>query len=343
MKRATIDDVARRAGVSKATVSAVLNHKNVVRSETRTTILKVIKDLHYRPRPSARSLKRVTADRRSIDVLIRELDNPFYSTVALGVMQFASEKGYMALVTSSEGSHAREEEITQAFSGREVKGAIIAPVLQGTAEIEHLFRLKMINFPFVLLEKVAGIRANVVGVDNVKAIHEAVSYLITNGHRRILHFAGPDHASHTYERIAGFKRAFLESSLAFANDLIVPTGAHLQSGYDTCLAYFRSIPRAQHPTAIVCYNDLVALGVMSALHDLRIAVPDAVSVVGYDDIPFARHVPVKLTTVRVPMMELGRKATEILIRHIESARLLPEEDVVLDAELVVRDSTRPVT
>lgn len=342
MKRATIDDVARRAGVSKATVSAVLNHKNVVRAETRTAILKVIKDLQYRPRPSARTLKRTAGARRSIDVLVRELDNPFYSTVALGVMQCASEKGYMVLVTSSEGSHAREEEITQAFSGREVRGAIIAPVLQGTAEIEHLFRLKMINFPFVLLEKVAGIRANVVGVDNVKAIHEAVKYLIRGGHRRIVHFSGPSHASHTYERIDGFKRGFLESALAFSSELVVPTGAHLQSGYDACLEYFKGIPRSQRPTAIVCYNDLVALGVMSALHDLRVPVPEAVSVVGYDDIPFAGHAPVKLTTVRVPMLELGRKASEILIRHIESPHPLPEEDVVLDAELVVRESTKPL-
>lgn len=338
MKKVTIDDVARRAEVSKATVSAVLNHKNVVRSDTRRLVLKAIKELRYRPRPSARTLKNNTA-RPTIHLLIRELDNPFYSTLALGVIEYASEKGYLVSVTSSEGSHAREEEITQAFSHRETKGAIIAPVLQGTAEIEHLFWMKMVNFPFVLLENVAGIQANVVAIDNIKAMHRAVKYLIANGHKRIVHFAGPDHASHTYERVTGFKRAYTESDLAFTSDLVVPVGAHLESGYEKCLAYFRKLKPADYPTAIVGYNDLVALGVMSALHKLGISVPGTVSVMGNDDIPVSEHFPISLTTIRAPMRGMGRKAAEILIRNIESPTLLPVENVVLDAELVVREST----
>lgn len=341
MKKATIDDVARRAGVSKATVSAVLNHKNVVRSDTRRSILKAIKELHYRPHPSARSLKRTATDRGSIVLLIRELDNPFYTTIVLGVMQYASEKGYGVVVTSSEGSHALEEQITHSFSHREIKGAVIVPILEGTAEIEHLFRLKMINFPFVLLENVKGIQANVVSIDNSKAMHEAMKYLICSGHSKIVHFAGPNHSSHTYERIEGFKQAYMESSIAFRNDMIIPTGAHLESGYKTCLEYFQNRSRDEYPTAIVCYNDLVALGVMSALDDMNINVPDTVSVVGNDDIPFSEHVAVKLTTIRVPMLNMGRKAAEILIKNIESPTPLPVENVVLDAELIVRESTKP--
>ena len=342
MKPATIDDVARHAGVSKATVSAVLNHKDVVRPITRRSVLKAIKELHYRPRPSARNLKKPSSDRGNIVLLIRELDNPFYTSIVLGVMQYASEKGYVVVVSSSEGDHALEEHITHGFSHREVKGAVIAPVLEGSAEIEHLFRLKMINFPFVLLEDVSGIQANVVSIDNSKAMHVAMKYLISNGHSKIVHFAGPDHSSHTHERIEGFKNAYMESALAFSDDLIVPTGAHLENGYKVCLEYFGKRDRGDYPTAIVCYNDLVALGVMSALNDMRIAVPETVSVVGNDDIPFAEHVPVKLTTIRAPMHELGRRAAEILIRHIESPAPLPVENVVLDAALIIRESTRPL-
>jgi LacI family transcriptional regulator len=342
MKRVTIDDVARRAQVSKATVSAVLNHKNVVRPETREQILKAISDLQYRPRPSARVLRSLATERGSIQLLIRELDNPFYSTLALGVMQRASELGYLVVITSSEGSHAREEEITRVFSHREIKGAIIAPVLQGTAEIDHLFRLKMINFPFVLLENVPGIQANVVAIDNIGAMLDAMRYLINIGHTRIVHFAGPDHASHADERIQGFKRAYMESSLAFTEELIVPTGAHLESGYETSLAYFANRPTDEYPSAIVCYNDLVAIGVMSALQRLMIPVPTVVSVIGSDDIPLAEHLPVRLTTIRAPMLDLGRKAAEILIRNIEAQTPLPLENVVLDASLVVRESTMAI-
>lgn len=339
MKKVTIDDVAERAGVSKGTVSAVINDKNTVTAETRKAVLSAMKELHYRPRGSARNLKN-TSSQQSIGLLIRELDNPFYTAIALGVIAYASSKGYMVLIASSEGNHNYEEQITNSFSKKDIKGAIIAPVLEGTAEIEHLFRLKVINFPFVLLENVKGILANVVSIDNIKAIKQAVKYLIDNGHSKIVHFAGPKHASHTYERIDGFRRAYSESNFAYNNDMIVSTGAHFEDGYRKCLEYFHERNREDFPTAIVCYNDLVALGVMAALTEMKIKIPDDVSVVGNDDIPFARRIPVPLTTIRAPIAELGKKAAEILIRNIDSHKPLSIEKVVLDAEYVIRKSTR---
>jgi DNA-binding LacI/PurR family transcriptional regulator len=340
VKKATIDDVARRAGVSKGTVSAVINDKNTVQMQTREAVLAAMKELNYRPRGSARNLKNPATKYNSIGLLIRELDNPFYTGIALGVIEYASSKGYLVLIASSEGDHRYEEKITQSFSRKDIKGAIIAPVLEGTAEIEHLFRLKMINFPFVLLENVRGIHANVVSIDNIRAMKEAMKYLIDNGHSRIVHFAGPKHASHTYERIDGFRRAYSESHFAFNSDMIIPTGAHLEDGHRKCLEYFHNRDRDDFPTAIVCYNDLVALGVMAALSEMNIRVPDEVSVVGNDDIPFSRHIPVDLTTIRAPMRELGKKAAEILIKNIESPESLAIENVVLHAEFLIRESTK---
>jgi LacI family transcriptional regulator len=340
VKKVTIDDVAKRAGVSNGTVSAVINEKNIVKSETRKAVLNAMKELNYRPRGSARNLKNTAAEHSSIGLLIRELDNPFYTAIALGVMEYASSKGYLVIIASSEGDHTYEEKITQSFSDKDIKGAIIAPVLEGTAEIEHLFRLKMINFPFVLLENVKGIQANVVSIDNSRAMKEAMKYLIDNGHSRIVHFAGPKHASHTYERIDGFRRAYSESHFAYNNDMIISTGAHLEDGYKKCLEYFHNRNREDFPTAIVCYNDLVALGAMAALSELKIRVPEEISVLGNDDISFSKHIPVQLTTIRAPMFELGRKAAEVLIRNIESPEPLSMENVVLHAEFVVRKSTR---
>lgn len=340
MSKVTIDDVARRAGVSKGTVSAVINGKNTVHLETRQAVLGAMKELNYRPRGSARNLKNPTTGSASIGLLVRELDNPFYTGIALGVMEHANSKGYFVLIASSEGDHTYEEKITQSFSGKDIKGAIIAPVLEGTAEIEHLFRLKMINFPFVLLENVKGIQANVVSIDNIQAMKDAMKYLIDNGHSKIMHFAGPRHASHTYERIDGFRRAYSESHFAFNSDMIIPAGAHLEDGHRTCLEFFKNRRREDFPTAIICYNDLVALGVMAALTEMNINVPGEVSVVGNDDIPFTRHIPVDLTTIHAPIRELGRKAAEILIKNIESPVPLKIENVVLHAEFVVRESTR---
>lgn len=339
MKKVTIDDVARRASVSKGTVSAVINEKNTVTAETRRAVLSAMKDLNYRPRGSARNLKNASAE-HCIGLLIRELDNPFYTAIALGVMEYANSKGYLVLIASSEGSHANEEQITRSYSNKDIKGAIIAPVLEGTAEIEHLFRLKMINFPFVLLETVKGIQSHVVSIDNIKAMKTAVKYLIDNGHSKILHLAGPRHASHTYERIDGFRRAFSESHFACSNDMIISTGAHFEDGYRKCLEYFREKCPDQFPTAIVCYNDLVALGAIAALTEMKIKIPEDVSVVGNDDITFTRNIPVPLTTIRAPMYELGKKAAGILIGAIEAQEPMPIEKVVMDAEFVVRKSTR---
>jgi LacI family transcriptional regulator len=338
MKKTTIGDVAHRAEVSLGTVSAVMNGKDTVKPETRALVLRTMKELNYRPRGSARNLKN-THDANTICLLIREFDNPFYTALALGVTEYARGKGYLVLVASSEGDHAQEEKITNSFSSKDIKGAIIAPVLEGTAEIEHLFKLKMLNFPFVLLEQVKGLQANVVSINNILAMKEAMKYLMDNGHSRILHFAGPTHASHTYERIDGFRRAYSESLFAFSEDMIVSTGAHMDDGYKKCHEYFCGKHREDFPTAIVCYNDLVAIGVMAALTELNIKIPDEISVVGNDDIPFARHVPVQLMTVRAPMYELGRKATEILIKNIEASDQLPVANMVLDAEFIVREST----
>jgi DNA-binding LacI/PurR family transcriptional regulator len=260
--------------------------------------------------------------------------------IAKGVLEYAKSKGYLVIISSSEGDHTFEEKIIQGFSGKDIKGAIIAPVLEGTAEIEHLFSLKMINFPFVLLENVSGIQANVVSIDNIKAMKDAMKYLFAIGHSRIVHFSGPKHASHTYERIDGFRQAFSESHFVFSSDMIISTGAHLEDGYKKCLEYFQNRDHDNFPTAIVCYNDLVALGVISALNEMNIKIPDEISVVGNDDIPFARHIPVQLTTIRAPMFELGRKATEILIKNIESPKPLQIENVVFKAEFIVRQSSK---
>jgi LacI family transcriptional regulator len=340
VKRVTIQDVARRAGVSLGTVSAVINEKNTVKPETRKSVLAAVKELNYRPWGGARDVGGRTQRLRTISLLVRELDNPFYTAIALGAMKFASAKGWLVFIASSEGDHSYEELITESFLGKHINGAIIAPVLEGNAEIEHLFRLRRLNFPFVLLENVKGIQANVVSIDNIRAMKDAVKYLIETGHSQIVHFAGPKHASHTFERIDGFHRAYSESSLVFHNDMVISAGARLDDGYKKCLEFFRNRKRSDFPTAIVCYNDLVALGVISALNELHIRVPDEISVVGNDDISISSQTPVQLTTIRAPLFELGSKAAELLIENIEAHEPLAIQNMKLNAELIVRDSTR---
>ena len=317
MKKITIEDVAKKAGVSKGTVSAVINAKTSVKPETRDIILKVMKESNFRPKGVARNLKNGTQD-KSIGIIIKDLNYPFYTAVASGAKEYANTKGYSVIITSSDDNHECEKKLSYLFSTKDIKGIIIAPVVEGTAEIEHLFKLKMINYPFVLLEDVKGIQANVVAINNIRAIKKAVKYLIESGHTKIVHFAGPPQSSHTQERIEGFRHAFSESPLIFDKEMIVSIGSHYDECYGKVMKYFKSKSRKDYPTAVVCFNDQQALAVMTVLKKMDIKVPDDISIIGSDDIYYAEIYPVPLTTIRAPQNEIGKRAAEILIRNIES-------------------------
>jgi DNA-binding LacI/PurR family transcriptional regulator len=340
MKRATITDVARQAGVSKATVSAVLNESGVVRGTTRDRVLSVIELLNYRPtQPVGRADARKS---RSIGLLIKELDNPYYADVALGVRSHAAERGYTMLVASSEGVYEAERRAVELLQSKDVDGLIATPVLDEHADLSHFFELKRRNFPFVLLEQVRGVPASLVDVDNAEASRRAVEFLIGAGHVRIVHFAGPSYSTHSEERIDGVRRACSASRLIFTDHDIITAGAHLEDGYRAGLAYFAARPHDDRPTAVSCYNDLVALGLCRALAELRIRVPDDVSVVGFDDIPLNEYLSFPLTTVRMPKFRMGQLAAQMLVRQIESNAVVPPQKVFLEAELVVRATTRAI-
>ena len=158
----------------------------------------------------------------------------------------------------------------------------------------------------------------------------------------IVHFAGPDYSKHSGERIEGVRRAFSESHLIFdSNSMIINTGDSIEAGYQTALAYF-SDQGTDHPTGVTCYNDLVALGLMKALRELGLRVPEEVSIIGFDDISLLDYLPVPLTTVHVPIREMGRRAAELLLKQIETQQTAPQEKIYLETELVVRGTTRPV-
>lgn len=338
-KEITIGDIAKRAGVSKGTVSAVLNEKKIVKSSTREYILNIIKELNYRPKGFARNLKYGDAG-KCIGIIVKELNYPFFTTIAEGAKEYANSKGYSLIIASSDYSHESEKNITNLFLTKDIRGAIIAPIVEGDSEIEHLFKLKGLNYPFVLLADVKGIVSNVVEIDNRRAIKKAVEYLIKNGHKKIVHFAGPPESAHTNERIEGFHNAFSESPLAFNKGMIVPIGAHAEVSYEKTIKYFKGKNRKDYPTAIVCFNDLQALAVMNALRDLNIKIPKDISIIGNDDIHYAEIYSVPLSTIRSPQKEIGKKAAEILIRNIESKTVVPIERIILDTELIVRKSTR---
>lgn len=339
--KTTIKDVAERAGVSSATVSNVINDKGKVSEGTRRKVLEAIEELNYRPNASAqRRLQK--SSRKSIGLVIKELHNPYFADVIIGAQNRANEKGYSTMVSTSEGQRMMEKNVVDLFVEKDVDGIIINPLLDRDADLSHLFDLKRRNIPFVLLERVHGLKSNLVDVDNVQAATEVTNYLLDLGHERIIHFAGPEYSMHSDERIEGFRHAFFESELVYSDDFVVRAGAHLEEGYETGMNYFRNRPADERPTAVTCYNDLVAIGLLRALRELDIDVPGEVSVTGFDNVKTCDYAPVPLTTMGVPTREMGASAVDVLIRQIEGSKEHEPEVVNLQAEMTIRSSTAPV-
>jgi len=342
-RRATMDDVARLADVSKATVSAVLNSTFHVGDTTRERVLGAIAQLNYRAQHAPRGRGR--AERRSsLGVVIKEVDNPYYAEVVLGARDVAEEAGYALTVASSEGQHEAERRAVNALRANGIEGIMLTPVLDETADLAHLFDLKRRNVPLVLLERVRGLRASLVDVDNVRASRRATDHLIARGHTRLAHFAGPAYSMHSQERIEGVRLASSSASqIVLTDDDIVTTGAHLADGYRAALRYFGSRPAGERATGVTCYNDLVAIGVFRALRELGLRVPDDVSVVGFDDITLAEYAMVPLTTVRMPKRRMGALAAQMLIQQIESHTVLPPRSEMLESEIVERGSVATIS
>ncbi len=326
--------------MSKATVSAVINDSGPVRDSTRDRVRAAIDALNYRRAPAAGAAS-LRQKGRCIALVIKEIDNPYYGEIIAAARAQARTSGYTLLVVSSEGEYDAERRAVDVLQAKDVDGLIVTPVLDEQTDLSHLFELKRRNFPFVLLEEIRGVQASLVDVDNVEGSRLAVAHLIELGHTRIAHFAGPSYSTHSMQRVDGVHRACSASRLIFTEDDVVPAGAHLEDGYRCGLEFFRGRPASKRPTAVSCYNDLVALGLCRALTELGLHVPEDVSVVGFDDISLLAYLPLPLTTVRIPKAEMGRTATQMLVRQVESNEIVRPRKVFLDAELVVRASTAP--
>jgi DNA-binding LacI/PurR family transcriptional regulator len=342
--RPTIQDVADLAGVSKATVSAVLNDKGTVKESTRVDVLGAMRELNYRPQPAARR-RLASQGLRSVGFVLREIANPYYAEIITGAESYLRERGYITLVAASEGDFKAEQRIISLFTLKDLDGILLTPVMDNETDLSHIFDLKRRNVRFVLLEEIRGIQANLVDVDNIEGAKSAARHLIDLGHVHIVHFAGPEYSLHSEERVDGVRSAYSESHLVFSGDLVVRAGDSLEDGYRTGLQYFRQRPPDDRPTAVTCYNDLCALGLCRALDELGLRVPEDISVVGYDDLQIIHYLPSasRLTSVRVPKFEVGRTAAEILHQEIENANPGPPRKVYLQAQLIVRESTAPPT
>lgn len=328
----TMHEVAEEAGVSIATVSRVINGNSSVSKPMELAVQKAMKKLHYHPSSLARSLK--TNRTMSVGVLVPLLEHPGYSRMASGVEKALFENGYRGLICNSEEDEQRENAYIKMLLQQRVDGIIINT---SARDPKYLKELKRNNVPIVLFDRtIEGVDCNQVFCDNSRGGYTGVEHLAKLGHRRVGLLAAPTYPEVMKRRLAGARQAMLDYEMDDDPNLVQNLDSQLfDMGYK---AGARLLQMENPPTAIFSLTDVTAVGLLHAAFELGIRVPDDLSVVGYDDLPIASYMTPTLTTVRQPLLEMGKKAVELLFKSIEDPDARSER-AVLQTNLVVRNST----
>lgn len=330
--KATITDVAGRAGVSIKTVSRVVNNEPNVRASTRDKVLRAAKALRYQPNPSARGL----AGNKSFSLgLLYEAPHEFsYVKNALdGVFRTCQTEGYSLLMRPC-NEDLKIDDVHQFLMQTRVDGVILTAPIGDNTGVTHL--LTELEVPFAqIAPKKTHPDWTSVQCNDADACYGMTEYLLSLGHRRIGFIKGhPDHGA-TMNRLAGYKRCLKAYGVAFDRRLVRQGYFDFESGKSCAYKLLECEPR---PTAIFASNDDMAAGVIFAAHDLGLSVPRDVSIAGFDDTPTASHTWPPLTTIKQPIVEMASQATRMLIHKLRGAEDTDHEEV-FDCNLIVRSST----
>jgi len=342
MNRPTQVDVARRAGVSRATVSYVLNRvangRVPISDETRRRVLHAIKELGYEPDARAQALR--SGNTKTIALIIPDLRNPHFCEYATGIEEAARASGYHMLLSSTALNNEYAVDIFKDLARRRIDGLILASsfILESEEAQATLDQVRKRGLPIVELSDNYGVDA--VAADYRNATMEGMDYLFSLGHRRIgLIYGVGGVGGHELadDRLEAYRASLTAASLPIGSDLIVECGPTIEDGYQASLKLLGLAPR---PTAIIAINDLLAIGALRATVDSGLQVPKDISFVSYDDIPMANYFVPRLTTVTKDALTLGRKAFEILLARIQNPDL-PRQLIHSPAKLIIRESTGP--
>lgn len=328
----TMKDVARRAGVSVATVSRVINDTGFVSDELRERVEQVMTELKYRPSNVARSLRRQQT--QTVAVVVPQLNQPFFSTLTFAIQQHLFEQGYYTFTCSTMESEDDEAAYIEMLLGQRVDGVIVAPTGRSPANIRRLLQA---DVPVVLVDRdfpeINGIDR--VLFDNRTGGEIGAAHLVDLGHHDIAIVGGPAYSGSIQQRLAGVKRVLaryhIEPHIQTYNDM-----EQFDMGYTAAKEWLTATHR---PTAIFALTDRAAVGVMHAARKLGVSLPNELSVIGFDNIPLATYSLPALTTVAQPIHEIGRHTADLLLNRLQD----PQRDPITRisaAELIVRQSTQ---
>lgn len=328
----TMRDVARLAGVSTSTVSAVLNGVVPVSPERKKRVIDAMVALDYQPDAVARSLK--TGRTNVIGVVVPDITNVFYPEVIRGVEETAQMAGYSVLLCDSrEDPKTEESHLSTLFSHR-VDGVLLACCAASGAQDTMVRR----RFPMVFVDRLPpAVAEGTVSTDNIQAGYIGAKHLLDLGHEHIAIVAGNLGLSPHHDRLEGFRKAMQEAHIAIRDEYMVQGGVQVEDGLS---AGHRLLSLSTPPTAIVASNNNLSLGILQALEDKRISVPEQLSVVGFDDYIWNRYFSPSLTSIAQLTYEMGKRSFELLLQIVNGQEFAVRH-IRIGAELRVRKSTAP--
>lgn len=333
--RWSVRDVARLAGVSVGTVSNVLNNPDVVAPSTQERVRHAIDELGFVRNESARQLR--AGRSRSIGMIVLDVANPFFTDVARGVEELATEAGIAVILCNSDEDAAKEARYLSLLEEQRVQGMLLTPVNGVDPGLE---RLRRRGTPVVLLDRRApGTDLCSVAVDDVLGGRLAVAHLAEAGHRRIAFVGGPDSIQQVRDREEGARRAWSDAGRDPGTLALIRSSGLNVAGGQTAAEVVLSTPASDRATAVFCANDLLGLGLLQGLMAAGLRVPEDVAIVGYDDIEFAAAAAVPMSSVRQPRQLLGRTAARMLLEEA-SGREHEHTQAEFEPDLVVRASSR---
>jgi len=330
----TMNEVAKEAKVSVATVSRVVNGTGGVKKVLEQRVIRAMKKLNYHPSSLARSFKQQRSN--LIGIVIPLLEHPAYSRMASAIERRLFDNDYRALICNSEEDEERENAYIEMLMRQRVEGIIINSSARGTQSLAELHEN---NIPIVLFDRMLqDVECNQVFCDNSLGGYTGIKYLYELGHRRIGVVGAPTYPEPMIRRIRGTREAIAEFGLDDDPELLVTMDTQLfDMGYDAAQHLLRlPVP----PTAIFALTDVTAVGVMHAAAEMGLKIPYDLSVMGYDDLPIAAYTIPPLTTIAQPFIEMAYTAVDMLFHQIENPDLAPER-AVLPTRLVVRQTTSP--
>ncbi|HRU31961.1 MAG TPA: LacI family DNA-binding transcriptional regulator [bacterium] len=332
---ATIKDVAEKAGVSVMTVSRVINNNKYVSQETREKVEQAMEELGYIPNALAHGL--ITKKTHVLGLIVSDITNPFFTTIARGVEDTAIKNGFNTILCNSDEDVEKEERYIELLLRKRVEGIILSPAdCDKRRRIEQIISRKI---PLVLIDRrISGLQIDRVYSDSINGAYELTKYLIDLGHRRIGIIIGPRRISTAVDRVEGYKRALQEEGISMEEELI--RWGKKYSREDGYLNAIELLTLEHPPTAIFGGNRLITVGILRAIRELKLRIPDDISVVSFDEVEDISVTNPFLTVISQNSYVMGVVATEQLLERIRGNNKSPEDlqKIVLQPRLVIRKS-----